>query len=313
MRCLLSVLLLNCMALAAFGQVKYDTVTITGMPSPLVLAYVPAGKFLMGTAGGDANTNGNEGPQIEVELPGFFMSAFEIRWEQYDCFFRDAALSVNQDVDAITRPSTPYLDFTLGMGKTGYPANSMQQYGALMFCRWLYQKTGVFYRLPTEAEWEYACRAGTTATYPWGNDTAEMKENAWYAGNSQGKYQPVGSLKPNAWGLYDMLGNVAEWVLDGWDENYFKRFRNGVREPLVMPEKRHPRPVRGGSYRDEAAKVRPAFRMPSDPVWNRRDPQVPKSKWWNADAPFVGFRVVRPAIQPSAGEVAAFFEKFLFK
>ncbi len=205
------------------------------------------------------------------------------------------------------------LIFTLGMGKGGFPASSMQQYGALMFCQWLYQKTGVFYRMPTEAEWEYACRAGGTTTYPFGADTTVLLQYAWYAGNSQQKYQPVGRLQPNAWGIYDMLGNVVEWTLDQYDSTYFYKIKDGAKDPSVLPAKKHPRTVKGGHYNDAPAQLRPATRIPTDPIWNRRDPQIPKSKWWNTDAPFIGFRVMCPAVQPTAEEVAEFFKQHLFK
>jgi formylglycine-generating enzyme required for sulfatase activity len=140
-----------------------------------------------------------------------------------------------------------------------------------------------------------------------------LQDYAWYAANSQQKYQPVGSKKPNAWGLHDMMGNVAEWVLDQYDSTYFDKLADDVSEPLVLPTRRQPRSVRGGSYRDAALQLRSANRIPADPVWNRRDPQVPKSKWWNTDAPFVGFRVVKPLQQPSPQEAEAFFQRYLGK
>jgi formylglycine-generating enzyme required for sulfatase activity len=214
-------------------------------------------------------------------------------------------------VDAITRPSQPYIDVTLGMGKIGgYPANSMQQYGALMYCRWLYRKTGIFFRLPTEAEWEYACDGGAATTYPFGEDAKELNKYAWYKNNSDNHYHKVGELQPNKWGLYDMLGNVAEWTMDQYDETDYLKTED-TSDPVVLPTSRHPRTVRGGSYRDEATALRTANRLKSDPVWNRRDPQVPKSRWWNADAPFVGFRIIRPVKQPTAGEAEIFFKTYL--
>src|SRR5258708_1686617 len=116
------------------------------------------------------------------------------------------------------------------MGKTGgFPANSMIQYAALMYCKWLYKKTGVFYRLPTEAEWEYACRAGAPTAYPFsdgqgedrrkGGARTQLSRYAWWKDNSQEKYHAVKQLAPNAWGLYDMLGNVAEWTVDQYYED----------------------------------------------------------------------------------------------
>jgi formylglycine-generating enzyme required for sulfatase activity len=288
-----------------------DTIAIPGCSRPLVLVNLPAGKFVMGSANPPIN-GVEQGPPKQVQLDAFAISIYETTWEQYDAFFRDNNFSVNKETDAITRPSPPYLDFTLGMGKEGFPASSMQPYGALMFCKWLYKQTGIFYRLPTEAEWEYACKAGKS--YEPVLDSIHLQEYAWFAGNSQQKYQPAGSLKPNAWGIYDMLGNVAEWTLDGWTNAYFSQtLEQSTENPLTVPQKKLPRPVRGGSYRDHAAQLHPALRIPSDPVWNRRDPQIPKSKWWNTDAPFVGFRVVRPARQPDAAAVEAFFNQYLIK
>jgi formylglycine-generating enzyme required for sulfatase activity len=127
------------------------------------------------------------------------------------------------------------------MGRDGgYPVNSMQQKTAVMYCRWLYNKTGIFYRLPTEAEWEYACRAGSSSSYFFGNDENELEKYAWYNKNSNKAYHKVGQLKPNAWGLYDMLGNVAEWVMDQYDENYFSKMSGVTNNPELFPN--HPSP-----------------------------------------------------------------------
>ncbi|WP_236652829.1 formylglycine-generating enzyme family protein, partial [Chitinophaga vietnamensis] len=206
----------------------------------------------------------------------------------------------------------PYIDLTLGMGKAGgFPANSMSQYGALMYCRWLYAKTGIFYRLPTAAEWEYACRAGASTAYPFGNDTSKLKEYAWYKGNSEDKYHKVAQLKPNAWGLYDMLGNVEEWTMDQYDEKGVANASDN--NPWTVPTAKTPRTLKGGSFDDFAAQLRCAARVKSDPVWNRRDPQIPKSSWWNADAPFVGFRIVQPVRQPTKEEAEKFFADIIDK
>ncbi len=274
---------------------------------------IPAGFFFMGS-----NDSGfgqaDEQPVHLVFVDSFYMGATEVTYEMYDAFAHDETFSLNSAVDAITRPSPPYIDVTLGMGKSGgFPANSMQPFGALMFCKWLYEKTGTFFRLPTEAEWEYACRANTTTIYPFGNDSSDLEKYAWYAANSGGKYHKTGELLPNAFGLYDMLGNVGEWTLDQYDENFYASLGDTCFNPVKIAVGKSLRTVRGGNYSSLAKEARSAARLKADPIWNRRDPQVPKSKWWNADAPFVGFRLVQPIKQPNAGEAADFFKLYLGK
>ncbi len=116
--------------------------------------------------------------------------------------------------------------------------------------------------------------------------------------------------KPNAWGLYDMLGNAEEWVLDQYQEDYYATLPENVLDPVRVPEVKHPGIVRGGSYKSEATELRSGNRIPSELDWAKSDPQIPKSKWWNTDAPFVGFRIVRPLKQPSTEEVEQFFKKY---
>ena len=241
----------------------------------------------------------------KAQVTAFWMGKTEVTYDEYQLFFEESRdpepKPPKEGPDAVTRPSPPYIDFTLGMGKVGgFPANSMQQYGAIMYCKWLYAKTGVFYRLPTEIEWEYACKAG--AEIP----SKDLADYAWFQGNSNEKYHQVGQKKPNAWGLHDMQGNVSEWVLDHFESDPTAR-----KDSPVFIDKYADAVVRGGNYQDPANLVRSTARMAADPIWNRRDPQVPKSIWWNADAPFVGFRIMRPAKQPSTAEINSFFEKYL--
>ena len=272
---------------------------------------VPGGSFMMGSPDADAGKKADEQPQVKVTVDSFWMGMHEVTYDEYQIFVLDESISYSTLTDAVTRPSTPYLDMSHGMGKTGgFPAVSMQHLGAIMYCKWLYTKTGIFYRLPTEAEWEYANRAGATTVYPFGNDASLLGEYAWYKENSENKYHKIGQKKPNAWGFHDMQGNVAEWVLDQYDENYFKTIADSTDNPIIRPTKRNPRVVRGGSYKDDAKALRSASRESSSTSWNRRDPQVPKSRWWNADAPFVGFRLVRPVNQPTAAEAEAFFNSY---
>lgn len=285
---------------------------IPGTSISFMMNPIQEGSFMLGSAGKDAGFREGEGPQKKVEVSAFWIGTHEVTHDQFLQYFNDESISRNSDVDAVTRPTAQYIDLSWGMGKQGgYPFNSMSQLTALMYCQWLYKKTGIFYRLPTEAEWEYACRAGTSTTYFFGNDSSLLKEYAWYSANSQNKYQKIGQKKPNPWGLYDILGNVAEWTLDQYDPNYYSTLPDNSKDPLNTPVKKYPRVVRGGNYSDPAESMRSAARSWSAASWNKRDPQVPKSKWWLTDAAAVGFRIVRPLKQPSADEAKAFFDKYL--
>lgn len=285
---------------------------ITGSNLSFEMVAIPSGNFMMGSGQGPED----EKPLHEVYLDAFWMSAHEITWELYEMFlYKDfEARGLNNqlppDLDAMTRPTRPYIDMTFGMGKINKPALGMTQYNAIQFCKWLYLKTGVFYRLPTEAEWEYACRAGSSTLYGFGDDAALLDEYAWYEENSQGNSQLIGTKKPNQWGLYDMHGNVAEWTYDQYDATFYTKQKTGItKNPVNQPVKLYPIAVRGGSYLDQADQLRSAARMASDPYWKQLDPQIPKSNWWFTDAPFVGIRLVRPVNPPSATEIMNYYDK----
>ncbi len=284
---------------------------IEGTSVSFKMVPIKGGIFLMGSNDKEVQHQADEGPATNVTLPSFWMEEHEVTYDEY-VLFADEQMDKEPKPDGITRPSPPYIDFTLGMGKSGgFPANSMSQYGALMYCKWLYKKTGIFYRLPTEAEWEYAARAGANTTYPFGSDDSKLVDYVWYAKNSDGKYHKVKSRQPNAWGLYDMLGNVAEWTLDQYSDTYFDQVKANPNEPWIKPVTKQAITLKGGTFKDESDKLRCAARIKSDPKWNARDPQIPRSKWWNADAPFIGFRVVRPVKQPSPEEIDQFFTQLL--
>ena len=286
--------------------------SIPGSELKIKMAAIPAGSFTIGNNNAEV---ADEKPAHKINLSAFWMGAFEITRDQYDLFFKDEATAVNSDVDAVTRPTAQYIDLTWNMGKEGgYPANSMSQFNALMFCRWLYIKTGVFYRLPTEAEWEYACKAGSNTTYYFGNDKSELKNYAWFSANSDFKYHKIGQKKPNAWGLYDMLGNVCEWTLDHYSPDYYSKLTDGVLDPHAeMLKTKYPHTLKGGSYLDKANELYISRRWSSEPAWNKRDPQIPKSKWWLTDAAHVGFRIVRPLAEPTKEEAEEFFKKYTGK
>jgi formylglycine-generating enzyme required for sulfatase activity len=273
---------------------------------------IQGGSFTMGSNPKEKNRESDEGPQRVVSISPFWMAAYEVTRDEFDVFYKDETTSQNIIADGVTRPSPQYIDFSLGMGKEGgYPVNSMSQFAALMYCRWLYAKTGVFYRLPTEVEWEYACRAGSKTTYYFGDNVAELGKYAWYKDNSSNKFQKVGQKLPNAWGLYDMLGNVSEWTLDHYDEKALENITDTANPAAAPNELRYPKALRGGAFSDDATELRTANRFKSEPAWNRRDPQIPKSKWWLTEASFVGFRIVRPLKQPTAEEAAAFYNQYL--
>ena len=283
---------------------------IPGTPEVIEMAFIPGGTFSMGSPKSEQGHFGDEGPQHLVEVDPFWMGKFEITWDLYELFIsrgidkkRPATVSgkeVDIDVAAVSGATQPYTEMSFGMGVEGYPAICMTQLAAVKFCEWLSAMTGNFYRLPTEAEWEYACRAGTKTAYSFGDNPSNLDIYAWHEGNSGGAYHKVGQKEPNPWGLYDMHGNVSEWTLDQYVPTvYNTRKRKTVDNPLQTPTKTYPRVVRGGAWSDKPNRLRSAARRPSSKKWKKRDPQIPKSLWWHTDAPFVGFRVVRPLETPS--------------
>ena len=186
-----------------------------------------------------------------------------------------------------------------------HPASNVTQYAALSYARWLSAKTGHFYRLPTEAEWEYACRAGTTGPWSFGDDPAVAGKFAIFADGSDQQSAAVGSRSPNPWQLYDMHGNVAEWTMDQYDPGHYAT--PAADKSWNRPTTLFPRVARGGSWAHDVNAMRCAARMPSHSDWKNSDPQFPRSQWWHTDAPFVGFRLVRPRVQPPAEEIARFW------
>lgn len=301
---------------AVFGQSAafepYKQI-IPGTTLEMAMVPIPAGTFKMGSPDSEKNRKPDEGPQQEVEVSAFWMASYELSRDIFDVYFKDAETSQNSPADAVTRPSAQYIDLTWGMGKQGgFPVNSMSQRTAVMFCRWLYEKTGIFYRLPTEAEWEYACKAGSTTAYYFGDDASKLGDYAWYKTNSKNKFQKSGQKKPNAWGLYDMLGNVSEWTLDQYQEDRLQQLSGKPKDPRVpVSETIYPKVLKGGGYTDLEPALRSANRIKSEPAWNKRDPQIPRSKWWLTDAASVGFRLVRPLAQPSKADADAFFKEIL--
>src|SRR5438445_302178 len=225
---------------------------------------IPGGTFTMGTPPGEFKRSEDEGPQHPVTVRPFWMEKTETTWDEYDvfAFSQDLLKKKQQNVDAakeperrtppppllneegsaaadaVTRPTPPYTDETFGFGREGHPAINITHHAAMEYTRWLSAKTGKTYRLPTEAQWEYACRAGTQTAYSFGDDPSEIGDNAWYVENAE-KPQPVGKKKPNPWGLHDMHGNVSEWCLDRFVPDIYSKFAKGgtaaSKAPVVLP------------------------------------------------------------------------------
>ena len=292
------------------AEMKAYTNTIPGTQVMYGMIPIKGGEFVMGSPESEAGSEPDERPQHKVKIAPFWMGVCEVTWSEYELFMyadeeRKFASEIKTDPaidaisDAVARPTKPYVEMSFGMGKEGYPAISMTQHAANKYCQWLSAKTGHYYRLPTEAEWEYACRAGTTTPYSFGSDPEQLGEYAWFERNSDFKYQKVGRKKPNPWGLFDMHGNVAEWCLDGYLANAYEQFAGAVAEnPWVKATKPYPHVARGGSWDDPPEKLRSAARRFSDKSWKQQDPQLPKSIWYLTDAQFLGFRVVRPLEVP---------------
>ena len=242
-------------------QPKLESYTET-LPNSLVkiqMVGVSGGKIAIGSK--------------SVDVKPFWIAETETAWEAFDAFTKSGRASPAYDQtefapDAIARPSKSYILPDLGWGHAGYPAINLSHTSVEMFCRWLSSVTKKKYRLPTEAEWEIACRAGVEGPMKLSPD--ELDKNAWFAANSNRMTHPIGKKLANKFGLHDMLGNVGEWAtdLDG--------------KPILC----------GPTFQDEAAAVVPETRRRWTPKWQETDPQIPKSRWWLSDAPFAGFRVV---------------------
>jgi formylglycine-generating enzyme required for sulfatase activity len=243
---------------------------IPGTTVKFELVYVPEGEFEFADP-----TKGGEKRKVKVK--GFWIGRTEVTWDEYDVYlYKLDVEDEEEETDAYSRPSRPYGAPDRGWGHHGYPVIGITFHAAEQYCKWLSYKTKRKYRLPTEIEWEYACRANVWDAAPF-KDKSLLDKFAWFADNSSAKTQPVAKKQPNPWGIYDMLGNVAEWCV-------------GVDGKPV---------VRGGSFKDPAEKVHPGARELPSPDWQASDPQVPKSKWWLTDAPFVGFRVVCEDVKPA--------------
>lgn len=284
---------------------------------------IPGGIFMMGSPKNEAGRSENEGPQRQVQVSPFFMSEIEVSWDMYMAFYRETLsegrsetasvrqLDAHDGIDAISGPTPPWGSPDQGWGWGERPAITMTHHAAETFCRWLSQKTGKSYRLPTEAEWEFAARGNTTTPYffegrpqrftserlrnrIFGPDTEPITNYVIYRENSMARTQPPSETAPNPFGLKNMMGNVWEFCSDYYAKDAFAHYPE---EKVIVnptgPQTGTEKVIRGGSFRSDAYRVRSAVRSHTrHEQWMLTDPQIPKSIWWYSDVSDVGFRVV---------------------
>jgi formylglycine-generating enzyme required for sulfatase activity len=307
-------------------MVAYDE-SIPGTDVTFRMIPVPGGTYRMGSPAAEPGRSDDEGPVFEVTVEPFWIGRCEVTWGEYkrymeacDLFKAMAAASLrpvtgDNEIDAVTAPSSLYDPTTTFVNgeDDDLPAVTMTPFAARQYTKWVSGLTGRFYRLPSESEWEYACRAGSQTPWSTGSDPAALDAAAWFADNADETTHPVGGKAANAWGLHDMHGNVAEWVVDELVAGGYAR-QAALPQPvaaadtIAWPEKLYPRVLRGGAYYDEASECRSAARRGSrdaggttaDPDWKDIDPNLPKSPWWYTEEPAlgVGMRVVRPLVEP---------------
>ncbi len=303
------------------GAFEKYTETIPGTEVTFNMVPIPGGTFDMGSPEGESCRRPDEGPARKVTVSPFWMGEIEVSWREYMTFF--AATSTGEKTgeaqateevgvkatDAITGPTPPYGAPDQGWGRGLRPAITMSHHAAEVYCQWLSRVTGKKYRLPTEAEWEYACRAGQSTPYPFEGDPAQfttaslknrlfgvddsiVRKNAWFRANSGGKTQPPYTTPPNAWGMYNMVGNVREFCSDWYAPDAYGS--DGASIDPKGPSGGTEHVVRGGSFQSSPEDLRSAARDHTETErWLMTDPQSPKSVWWYSDVKDVGFRVVR--------------------
>ena len=295
-------------------------VKIPGTKVTFEMVPIPDGKFKIGSPKGEKGRNPDEGPNLSIEMEPFWMGKTEVTWAEYESFtslhllflklhqYEIREIPADDDPEVITLPSVLYdPQFVRGKGLArDSPANSMTQFAARQYTKWISKTTKNFYRLPTEAEWEYACRAGSKSRFSFGDSEKDIDQYAWTVSNSKELRHSVAKKKPNAWGLYDMHGNVCEWVLDRYSENGFEPLQNLKPRTnnnsfrLITREKTGL--VKGGSSISSHEDCRVASRLAEKENWADEDPNFPLSPFWytSDDALFVGFRIMRPFQEPDS-------------
>ena len=204
---------------------------------------LPRGSFLMGS--NDLQARDREKPVHEVHID------YDIAMCKYPVTVEDYMLYAQATGAEVPLERHEHLGFDV-------PVRRVRWTDTKAYCDWKTEREGVKYRLPTEAEWEYACRAGSTTKYCFGDDASLFGEYAWYAENSEGVTHDVGTKKPNAWGLYDMHGNVWEWCLDRYAEDYSATPCDGTAYGVASEKGRV---LRGGSYNGAIENCRSSSRI----------------------------------------------------
>ncbi len=295
------------------------TETIPGTTISLNMKAIPGGTFTIGSPEKEQFHKADESPQKEVKLSPYFMAEVEVTWDTYLAFYSATAAEgrstdtegsrTESDIDAISGPTPPYGQPDQNWGLGSRPAITMSYHSAETFCKWLSQVTGKTYRLPTEAEWEYAARGGTSTPFfiagnpkdfeakgffgkLFGGNNEEINKYIIFDKNSQLKTAEPKMVEANPFGLKNMLGNAAEYCLDWYAEDAYEQLQNGATDPKG-PASGEEHVVRGGSFKSEIGEVRSASRDFTQSVaWMKTDPQMPKSIWWLSDCNYISFRVV---------------------
>lgn len=311
----------------ADGYMVPYTSKIPGTDIEFEMVPVPGGTFLLGSPDGEDDRNDDEGPQVKLTVDPMWVAKTEVTWSQYKHFMSLYAIfkefeakglrTVDDDnrVDAITAPTELYdSSFTYEYGEEPLqPAVTMTQYAAQQYTKWLSHVTGQQYRLPTEAEWEYAARGGTTTAFSWGDDADAIEDYAWFFDNADSGPETVATKKPNPYGLHDMHGNVAEWAVGQYSEEGYDwlKAESNATAAVQWPETAYPCVVRGGSWEMDPPDLRSAVRLASeDEEWKSEDPNFPKSPWWFTSDPArgVGFRLFRSYKPLPKEEITKFWE-----
>ncbi|MFO0923553.1 MAG: formylglycine-generating enzyme family protein [Pirellulales bacterium] len=303
----------RCVEFDGVFMIPYST-KIPGTEVSFEMIPIPGGVALIGNPS-DASDRAEESPQIRVAIEPLWVGKCEITQEEFQQFLqmdrlfrsfkRRGIRKVTADrlSDAVSAPTTLYdVSFRDEVGKgPQLPAIGMTQFAAKQYTKWLSRLSGLQYRLPTEAEWEYACRAGATSEFYFGNDASQLSHYAWYAENSDEQLHRVGSKAANAWGLHDMHGSVREWTMDGFSSDGYQALALlpspiPLLQAIQWPKTVEHRVARGGSWADAPEALHSSARFSADDeAMKDQDPEVPPSPWWYTSDPSrtIGFRIVR--------------------